>query len=78
MQDLNPLLFTVPYMPRLAKIFISISEGNYKKIFYESGNYESVDEKAYLWLCPEKIKKKNSGFKGLSAGVSVGVEEKDL
>ena len=33
---------------------------------YERREYESVDERAYLGLCPEqRRKKKNSGGKGL-------------
>ena len=53
-------------MTRLAKILISISERSHQKISYERHEYESVDERAYLRLCPEKLrKKKNSGSKGL-------------
>ena len=40
----NPLLPSVPYMWRSAKISILIYEGIIKK-FYERRDYESVDEK---------------------------------
>ena len=54
-------------MRRSAKILILILEGIIKKISYERRDYESVDEKAYLGLYPEKLrKKKNSGSKGLN------------
>ena len=42
----NPLLPSVPYMARSAKIFISILEGIIKKISYERRDYESVDKKS--------------------------------
>ena len=42
----NPLLATVLYMGRLAKIVTSIQEGIIKKISYERRAYESVDEKS--------------------------------
>ena len=44
--SLNPLLPSVPYMARLAKILISMSEGILKKNSYERCDYESVDEKS--------------------------------
>ena len=55
-------------MRRSAKILILILEGIIKKISYERRDYESVDEKAYLSLCPEKLQKKkkqNQGSRGL-------------
>ena len=44
--SVNPLLPSVPYMTRLAKILISISEGIINKISYERIYYESVGEKS--------------------------------
>ena len=43
-------------MRRSAKILTLILEGIIKKISYERRDYESVDEKAYLRLCPEKLR----------------------
>ena len=51
---INPLLPSVPYMARLAKILISVLEGFINEIFFESRDYESVDEKSLSWLCPKK------------------------
>ena len=44
-------------MRRNAKILILILEGIIKKNSYERRDYESVDEKTYLSLCPEKLRK---------------------
>ena len=53
-------------MAPFTKISILFLEGIIKKISYDRRAYESVDEKAYLRLCPEKRrKKKNSVHKGL-------------
>ena len=46
MDSINPLLPSVPYMTRLAKTLILISEGIIKKNSYERRAYESVDEKS--------------------------------
>ena len=43
---LNPLMPSVPYMTRSAKILILIEEGINKNKFYESRDYESVDKKS--------------------------------
>ena len=43
---------------RIDKISILKLEGIIKKISYERRDYESVDEKAYLLLCLEKLRKK--------------------
>ena len=48
----------VSYMRRSAKILILNKEGIIEKISYERRAYESVDEKTYLRLCPEKRRKK--------------------
>ena len=48
----------VSYMRRSAKILILNKEGIIEKISYERCAYESVDERAYLRLCPEKRQKK--------------------
>ena len=45
-------------MRRNDKIFILILEGIIKKISYERRDYESVDEKTYLSLCRDKLRKK--------------------
>ena len=42
----NPLLPSVPYMTRSAKILIFIEEGIIKKMSYKWQDYESVDEKS--------------------------------
>ena len=49
----------------LDKICISLSEGIINFFLYERRNYESVDEKDYLRLCPENDERENSGSKGL-------------
>ena len=60
--DNNPLVSSVLFMGRLAKL--SISEGILKKISLERPDYESVDEKSLSYrLCPEK---KESGHKWVS------------
>ena len=41
----NPLVHSFHLIGRLTKILISILEGILKKISYERGDYESVDEK---------------------------------
>ena len=38
---------------------------DHQKFSYERHDYESVDERVYLRLCPEKQRKKNSGSEGL-------------
>ena len=58
--DFNPLVPSVANMRRNAKILILILEGIIKKISYEHRDYELVDEKTYLSLCPEKLRKKES------------------
>ena len=63
---INPFPPSVPIWHRLAKLSILILEGIIKKISYERRDYESVDEKSLLRLCPEKRKKKNSGGKVLN------------
>ena len=50
----NPFPPSVPIWHRFAKSSILILEGIIKKISYEHRDYESVDERAYLRLCPEK------------------------
>ena len=42
------------------------SRRGHQKNSYDRRDYESVDEKVYLRLCPEKRWKKNSGWKGLT------------
>ena len=49
--------YSVPYIARLAKILILIYKG-LSKISFERRDYVSVDERAYLSLCPEKLRKK--------------------
>ena len=48
----------ISYMRRSSKILILNKEGIIEKISYARRAYESVDEKAYLRLCPEKRWKK--------------------
>ena len=45
-------------MRRSAEILILIKEGIIKQNSYERCDYESVDERAYLRLCPKKTTKK--------------------
>ena len=52
------------YMTRLAKIWISISEGIINIFSYERRNYESVDEKSLSQAMSRKTTKKNSAVKG--------------
>ena len=65
----NPLVPVVLYIGRLAKIFdFNVgSDSQKKKKIHERREYESLDEKAYLELCHEKLKKKNSDTNGLMA-----------
>ena len=49
-------------MRRSAKILNLNKAGIIEKISYERRAYESVDEKAYLRLCPEKRPKKKKEF----------------
>ena len=51
------MLFVL-YVRRSAKILILNKEGIIEKIAYERRAYESVDQRAYLRLCPEKRRKK--------------------
>ena len=44
-KQLNPLVPSVLYIGRLAKILISIMEGILEEISYERRDYESVDKK---------------------------------
>ena len=60
----NPLLPIAHKSARIGKILIPKLKGIIKKFSYERRDYESVDKKTYLWLCLEKLQKKNSGTKG--------------
>ena len=55
---INPLLPIAHKSARIDKISILKLEGIIKKISYERRDHESVDEKAYLRLCLEKLRKK--------------------
>ena len=64
-KQINPLPPIGPRWDRLAKILISIWEEIITKFpMSDVGRripYESVDERAYLRLCPEKRRKKEFG-----------------
>ena len=52
-------------MRRSAKIFIFILEGIIKKFPMSVATMSWWTKRAYLRLCPEKLRKKNSDSKGL-------------
>ena len=56
-QQINPLLPSVPYMARLAKILIFNLRRDHKKNSYERRDYESVDEKMLSLALSRKLKK---------------------
>ena len=58
-------MHSVQYIGRLTKILISILEEILKKISHERRDYESVDERSYLKLCHEKLRKETSCSDGL-------------
>ena len=54
----NPLLPIAHKSARIGQISILKLQGIIKKISYERRDYELVDEKTYLRLCLEKLRKK--------------------
>ena len=49
------------HMASLSKNFDFNLRRDHQKISYERRDYESVDERAYLRLCPEKLRKREFG-----------------
>ena len=58
MKGINPLLPGVPYMARLAKLFISISEGIIKKFLWTSRLWVGRRKESILGYVPKNDEKK--------------------
>ena len=64
-RDINPLLPSGAYMRRRPNFDFLFKKGPTKKIPMSVATMSRLTKRTYLKLCPEKLRKKNSGSKGL-------------